>query len=432
MNDLTHFNKRSPIFIIILGSLTAIGALSIDMFLPGLPDIRHDFQTTTSNAQLTLSMFMIGLAFGNLFAGPISDSTGRRKPLIIAMIIFTLASLGIVFVHNIWLMVALRFLQGVTGGAAAVISRAIASDMYSGNELTKFMALLMLVNGIAPVVAPTIGGIILNYSVWRMVFVILTIFGFVMVIGSLLKVPESLTVTNRESSSGLKTMFKNFKILLKTPRFVLPMLIQGMTFVILFTYISASPFIIQKIYGMTAIQFSWMFAGIGITLIISSQLTGYLVDFIDSQKLMRGMTMIQIIGVILVTIVLLNHWNFWILAIGFIILIAPVTGVATLGFTIAMDESSSGRGSSSSLLGLVQFLFGGVASPLVGVKGEDNPIPYIIIIIATAVILIILQIKEKNVFFKESDTLVSGLLLYFKRYFFIFFQKIYTKKIDFL
>ncbi|HDD6193953.1 TPA: multidrug effflux MFS transporter [Staphylococcus aureus] len=398
MNDLTYFNKRSPIFIIILGSLTAIGALSIDMFLPGLPDIRHDFQTTTSNAQLTLSMFMIALAFGNLFAGPISDSTGRRKPLIIAMIIFTLASLGIVFVHNIWLMVALRFLQGVTGGAAAVISRAIASDMYSGNELTKFMALLMLVNGIAPVVAPTIGGIILNYSVWRMVFVILTIFGFVMVIGSLLKVPESLTVTNRESSSGLKTMFKNFKILLKTPRFVLPMLIQGMTFVLLFTYISASPFIIQKIYGMTAIQFSWMFAGIGITLIISSQLTGYLVDFIDSQKLMRGMTMIQIIGVILVTIVLLNHWNFWILAIGFIILIAPVTGVATLGFTIAMDESSSGRGSSSSLLGLVQFLFGGVASPLVGVKGEDNPIPYIIIIIATAVILIILQIYNMRVF----------------------------------
>ncbi|WP_094317440.1 multidrug effflux MFS transporter [Staphylococcus aureus] len=398
MNDLTYFNKRSPIFIIILGSLTAIGALSIDMFLPGLPDIRHDFQTTTSNAQLTLSMFMIGLAFGNLFAGPISDSTGRRKPLIIAMIIFTLASLGIVFVHNIWLMVALRFLQGVTGGAAAVISRAIASDMYSGNELTKFMALLMLVNGIAPVVAPTIGGIILNYSVWRMVFVILTIFGFVMVIGSLLKVPESLTVTNRESSSGLKTMFKNFKILLKTPRFVLPMLTQGMTFVILFTYISASPFIIQKIYGMTAIQFSWMFAGIGITLIISSQLTGYLVDFIDSQKLMRGMTMIQIIGVILVTIVLLNHWNFWILAIGFIILIARVTGVATLGFTISMDESSSGRGSSSSLLGLVQFLFGGVASPLVGVKGEDNPIPYIIIIIATAVILIILQIYNMRVF----------------------------------
>ncbi|WP_375794108.1 MFS transporter, partial [Staphylococcus aureus] len=137
----------------------------------------------------------------------------------------------------------------------------------------------------------------------------------------------------------------------------------------------------QKIYGMSALQFSWMFAGIGITLIISSQLTGYLVDYMNPQKLMRVMTMIQIIGVLLVTLTLLNHWNFWILAISFVILIAPVTGVATLGFTIAMDESSSGRGSSSSLLGLVQFLFGGIASPLVGIKGEENPMPYIFIIV---------------------------------------------------
>ena len=218
-----------------------------------------------------------------------------------------------------------------------------------------------------------------------------------MVIGSLLKVPESLAVTNRETSSGLKTMFKNFKILLKTPFCITNAHSRYDICNIIYLYFCVSVYY-SKIYGMTAIQFSWMFAGIGITLIISSQLTGYLVDFIDSQKLMRGMTMIQIIGVILVTIVLLNHWNFWILAIGFIILIAPVTGVATLGFTIAMDESSSGRGSSSSLLGLVQFLFGGVASPLVGVKGEDNPIPYIIIIIATAVILIILQIYNMKVF----------------------------------
>ena len=191
-------------------------------------------------------------------------------------------------------------------------------------------------------VAPTIGGIILNYSVWRMVFVILTIFGFVMVIGSLLKVPESLTVTNRESSSGLKTMFKNFQNIIEDATFCITNAHSRYDICnIIYLYFCVSVYY-SKIYGMTAIQFSWMFAGIGITLIISSQLTGYLVDFIDSQKLMRGMTMIQIIGVILVTIVLLNHWNFWILAIGFIILIAPVTGVATLGFTIAMDESSSG------------------------------------------------------------------------------------------
>ena len=134
-----------------------------------MPNIKNDFDTTASNAQLTISLFMVGLAFGNLFAGPISDASGRKKPLLIAMIIFTLASLGIIFVTNIWIMIALRLIQGLTGGAGAVISRAIASDMYSGNDLTKFLSLLMLVNGVAPVIAPALGGVILSFATWRMV-----------------------------------------------------------------------------------------------------------------------------------------------------------------------------------------------------------------------------------------------------------------------
>ncbi|MGW9966280.1 MFS family permease [Staphylococcus cohnii] len=156
--------KQSIIFIVILGALTAIGALSIDMFLPGLPQIQSDFNTTTSTSQLTLSLFMIGLAVGNLFTGPFSDSIGRKQPLMIAMLLFTLASLGIIFVDNIWWMIILRFVQGFCGGAGAVISRAISSDLYSGKQLTKFLALLMLVNGVAPVLAPALGGVILSFS----------------------------------------------------------------------------------------------------------------------------------------------------------------------------------------------------------------------------------------------------------------------------
>ena len=369
MNQKVQSKKQSPIFVIILGALTAIGALSIDMFLPGLPEIKNDFHTTTSNAQLTLSLFMIGLALGNLFAGPISDATGRKKPLWISMFIYTLASLGIVFVTNIEVMIALRFIQGVTGGAASVISRAIASDMYKGKELTKFLSLLMLVNGVAPVIAPAIGGIILSFAVWRMVFIILTIFGILMVIGSLTKVPESLQEDEKDSN-GIKEMFKNFKHLLATPKFVLPMLIQGFSFIMLFTYISASPFIIQKIYGMSALQFSIMFAAIGITLIISSQLVGVLVDRIERRQLLKIVTYIQVLGVVIVAMTLLNHLSFWILVIGFIVLVAPVTAVASLGFSIAMDESTKGRGSASSLLGLVQFLLGGLMSSLVNVMGE--------------------------------------------------------------
>ncbi|MEX2948482.1 multidrug effflux MFS transporter [Staphylococcus warneri] len=391
MNQKVQSKKQSPIFVIILGALTAIGALSIDMFLPGLPEIKNDFHTTTSNAQLTLSLFMIGLALGNLFAGPISDATGRKKPLWISMFIYTIASLGIVFVTNIEIMIALRFIQGVTGGAASVISRAIASDMYKGKELTKFLSLLMLVNGVAPVIAPAIGGVILSFAVWRMVFIILTVFGILMVIGSLTKVPESLQEDEKDSN-GIKEMFKNFKLLFATPKFVLPMLIQGFSFIMLFTYISASPFIIQKIYGMSALQFSIMFAAIGITLIISSQLVGVLVDRIERRQLLKIVTYIQVIGVVIVAITLLNHLSFWILVIGFIILVAPVTAVASLGFSIAMDESTRGRGSASSLLGLVQFLLGGLMSSLVNVMGEHNVIPYVVIISITAVIMMILQI----------------------------------------
>lgn len=241
MEQRHNQDKHSLLFIIILGMLTAIGPLAIDMFLPGLPELKNDFNTTTAHAQLTLSFFMIGLGIGNLFVGPISDSLGRKKPLIIVMTIFTLASLGIIFVHNIWLMIILRLLQGITGGGAAVISRAIASDLYKGNELTKFLSLLMLVNGVAPVIAPALGGIILSVAVWRVIFVILTIFGILMVMGSLTKIPESLSLEYRDSS-GIKVIFQNFKSLLGTPRFVLPMLIQGVSFILLFSYISASRF----------------------------------------------------------------------------------------------------------------------------------------------------------------------------------------------
>lgn len=397
MSNYQEQHKNSLLFVIILGALTAIGALSIDMFLPGLPQIQSDFNTTTSNSQLTLSLFMIGLALGNLFVGPISDSIGRKTPLIVAMALFTLASIGIIFVDNIWLMIALRFVQGFCGGAGAVISRAISSDLYTGKQLTKFLALLMLVNGVAPVIAPALGGVILSFSTWRMVFVILTIFGLLMLFGTIFNIKESLSTEQRDSPH-LVSIFKGFKQLLATPRFVLPMLIQGVTFVILFSYISASPFIAQRIYDMSAQQFSLMFASVGISLIVSSQLTGKLVDYIDRQVLLRVLTIIQIVGVVWISVILYMHLSIWLLFIGFIVLVAPVTGVATLGFSIAMDENTVGNGSASSLLGLVQFLIGGLVSPLVGVMGEDSYIPYVTIILIVGLLLITLQIINYYVF----------------------------------
>ncbi|GEP85609.1 TcaB protein [Staphylococcus piscifermentans] len=395
----THIEREKPtiFLVIILGALTAIGALSIDMFLPGLPQIRTDFHTTTSAAQLTLTLFMVGLAFGNLLMGPISDAVGRKQPLVIVMIVYTLASLGIIFSLNITMMIGLRLVQGLCAGAAAVISRAIASDMYSGKELTKFLAVLMLVNGVAPVLAPTLGGIILIFSNWHMVFIILTIFGIFMVLSTSLRIPESLSKQAREPADIL-SIIKQFKALLQRPKFVLPMLLQGMTFVILFSYISASPFITQRIYTLSPQAFSWMFAIIGIGLIISSQLAGKLVDYFEPLAIMRGYTLVQIIGVIIITIVLTLHLPIIFLFIAFLLLVGPVTGIATISFSVAMDERTGGSGSASSLLGLVQTLIGGISTPLVGLMGEHSYIPYLIIISITSVILIILHLLIAKTF----------------------------------
>ncbi|MHD0396938.1 multidrug effflux MFS transporter [Staphylococcus simulans] len=398
MGQRDTYQTRPPIFlIIILGSLTAIGALSIDMFLPGLPQIRADFNTTASAAQLTLTLFMVGLAFGNLIMGPLSDAYGRKQPLIIVMAIYTIASIGIVFSANITMMISLRLIQGLCAGAAAVISRAIASDMYHGKALTKFLAVLMLVNGVAPVLAPALGGIILLFSTWHMVFIILTIFGIVMVFSTSLRVPESLSIQEREPAD-IKSILIQFKRLLKRPRFVLPMLLQGMTFVILFSYISASPFITQRIYTLSPQAFSIMFAVNGIGLIISSQLSGKLVDYFSPLAIMRGYTCVQLVGVIFISSVLIFHWPIFLLFIAFFILVSPVTGIAAIGFSVAMDERTGGGGSASSLLGLVQTLIGGISTPLVGLMGEGSYIPYLIIIFTASIALIILHIMTAKVF----------------------------------
>lgn len=162
--------KPSLFLIIILGLLTAFGPFSIDMYLPALPEISNDFNTSTSNTQLTLTLFMIGLAIGQVFVGPLSDFIGRKKPLMVALVVYTIASILCVFAPNIYVVMALRFVQGFTGGAGAVISRAMSSDLYSGKALTKFLAVLMLVNGVAPILAPVLGGIILEFSTWKTVF----------------------------------------------------------------------------------------------------------------------------------------------------------------------------------------------------------------------------------------------------------------------
>lgn len=372
------------ILILTLGLLAAFGPLSLDMYLPALPRVADDLSTSASYAQLSLTACMIGLAVGQIIVGPISDVTGRKKPLFIVLIGYALFSYFAARAATIEWLIFFRFIQGFCGGAGAVLSRAISSDLYKGKDLTKFLAVLMLVNGLAPVLAPVLGGVILSISTWHTVFYILAIYGVLMVLLAL-TLEESLPKYNR-NEGALKSIWKDFKLLLTNKAFVTMLMLQSLTYGVLFSYISGSPFITQKIYDMNAQQFSYLFALNGIGLIVFSQLTAKLVNKMDELKILKLGQNIQFVGMILTVIVLVLHLPVWMLCAAFFLMITPVSMIGTTGFSIAMQVQNQGAGSASAILGLMQFLIGGILSPLVGVMGESSIIPFIVIIITCTVL----------------------------------------------
>ncbi|MCU7556991.1 multidrug effflux MFS transporter [Macrococcus capreoli] len=379
------------LLVIVLGLLAAFGPLSLDMYLPALPSVADELHTNASNAQLSLTACMIGLAVGQIFVGPLSDITGRKKPLAVVLLVYAVASFLAATSTTIEMLVAFRFIQGFSGGAGAVLSRAISSDLYKGKDLTKFMAVLMLVNGLAPVLAPVIGGVILSLSTWHTVFIILAIYGTLMFVLSF-TLKESLPSEARHEGA-LKSVFNDFKMLLTNKQFVTVLLLQSLTYGVLFSYISGSPFITQKIYHMNAQQFSYLFAFNGIGLILFSQLTGKLVDKMSEVEILKLGQTIQLIGMIVTCLVLVMHLPMWCLWISFFLLITPVSMIGTTGFSIAMQVQKQGAGSASSILGLMQFLVGGLLSPLVGVMGETSAVPFMVIIFVCTMLAQFIRIQ---------------------------------------
>ena len=399
---MTHSSAKhfSMILIIILGVMTAFGPLTIDTYTPSLPKVQHDFGTTTSEIQLTLSFAMIGLALGQFLFGPISDVFGRKRIVTILMMIYLVATFLSIFIGHLTLFLILRLIQGLTSGGAIVIAKASVGDKYHGNELAKFLASLMVVNGIISILAPLLGGFVLSISNWRMIFAFLTLIAFIVLIGIFLKMPAH--TQTMQTRLQFKDILKDFLYLLKKPTFVIPMLLQGLTYVMLFSYSSASPFITQKIYHMSAPQFSVMLAINGVGLIIVSQIVALLVEKISRQKLLIYLTIMQIVGVILLIATLALHLPLYVLLIAFFINISPVTSIAPLGFSMAMEERTGGSGNASSLLGLFQFILGGIISPLVGLNGEHDMTPYLLIISVTAILLVLLQFIYFKLYSKNT------------------------------
>lgn len=396
----TSSKHLSKILIVILGVMTAFGPLTIDMYGPSLPKVQHAFGSSISEIQLTLSFAMIGLAIGQFVFGPLSDVLGRKKMALILLIGYLIASLLSVFTVHLTIFLIIRLIQGLAGGGAIVIAKASIGDNYDGDELAKFLTSLMVINGIITIIAPLLGGLALSIASWRMIFIFLTIITLIVILGILLKMPVG---PHQELSQlNFKAIFKDFGLLLTKPTFVIPMLLQGLTYVMLFSYSSAAPFISQKMYHMTPLQYSAMFAINGVGLIVVSQITAIIVEKVSRYAMLIYLTIIQMLGVVILIFTLTLHLPLYVLLIGFFINICPVTSIAPLCFSMAMAERTGGSGNASSLLGLFQFILGGLISPLVGLNGQHDMCPYLIIISATAVLLIALQFIYFKLFMKNT------------------------------
>lgn len=370
--------------VLILGSLSAFGPLSLDMYLPALPKLAGDLNTTASMAQLSLTSCLLGLALGQLVAGPLSDVRGRRTPLIIALTMYAISSLLCVFAPSAWFLIVFRFIQGLSGAAGIVISRAIVRDMYSGTELTKFFSLLMLVNGAAPILAPLFGGQLLNFVSWRGVFVVLSLIGVAIMLSVLLGLPESLPKEQRQSG-GMKETLLTFRRLVRDREFIGYCLSQGLVTAAMFGYISGSSFVLQNIFHVSEQMYSLIFAMNGVGIIIATQTTGRLAGkFKESSLLTFGLGLSAISSIVLLTVILTGGGLIAVL-IPLFFVVSCVGIVGTASFPLAMQNQGQSAGSASALLGLLPYILGAVVAPLVGLGGDQTAVPMGIVIAVAAI-----------------------------------------------
>ena len=388
IDDALPAGKNSPgklRFALILGGLTAFGPLSIDMYLPALPQLTRELGATAAQAQLTLTAVLLGLAFGQLVAGPVSDAVGRRKPLMAGLVLYIAATVLCALTESIHWLAVFRALQGFGAAAGMVIARASVRDLYSGSEAARFFSSLMLVVGLAPILAPVIGGQVLALTTWRGVFVVLTAFGVLLMLIAALALPETKPPQWRQPAR-LGATFRTFGMLLAKPSFLGNALAAGLAMAAMFAYVSGSSFVLQNIYGLSPQSYAIVFGLNAIGLVGAGQVNARLVGRVASEArlLLTALSAASVAGAVLVVATLLGLPLPVLLAALFVM-------IASLGFvmpnttTLALADHREVSGSASALLGVTQFVVGALAAPLVGMGGVGSALPMVSVMFAVVV-----------------------------------------------
>jgi DHA1 family bicyclomycin/chloramphenicol resistance-like MFS transporter len=386
---ITDRRRTGLLVTLVLGGLTATPPLAMDMYLPSLPEVTRSLHAPAATVQLTLTACLLGMALGQLVVGPMSDRWGRRRPLLAGLAVYVVATVLCALAPTVETLVVFRLAQGLAGAAGIVIARAVVRDLYDGDAMARFFSTLMLISGAAPIVAPLIGGQILRVTDWRGVFVVLTVVGAALATLVWLRLPETVPPAERHAG-GVGDALRAMRGLLADLPFTGYMLAGGFAFAALFAYISASPFVIQEIYGASPQTFSLLFGLNSVGLVVAGQINGkVLVGRVSLDKVLAvGLTVIVLAAtaLLLMSAGALGHVGLAPIAAALFVLMSAMGITLPNAQSLALLRTRHAAGSASALLGTSSFLVGAVASPLVGVAGEHTAVPMAIVQLAGALV----------------------------------------------
>ena len=369
--DTTPHRRRN---IVVLGLLSTFGPISLDLYLPALPQLADELGASASAAQLTITACLLGLALGQLVAGPLSDRLGRRRPLITGLALYVLTSAACAFAPSVSVLVLLRLLQGLSGAAGLVIARAVARDLYSGRMLVTFFARLILISGLAPVLAPVLGGQLSRVMSWRGIFLVLAGFGVVLLLAGLFGLPETLE-PERRTIGGIRTTLRGFRTLLQDRFFVGAALSSGLAAASMFAYIAGATFVLQRIYGLSAQGFSFVFGVNSLGIMAMGLVAARLGRFWSPVRVLALGLALNLLGATALAVTVLAHLGLPYVVGSLLVMVSAVGLVFPTSTALALADYPDQAGAASSLLGLGQFIAGAVVAPLVGIAGTDTAVP---------------------------------------------------------
>lgn len=355
---------------LILGSLSAFGPITTDLYLPALPAAADDLGASQPAIQATLTACLIGLAVGQIFVGPLSDSIGRRRPMIVGMALFVLSSLLCALAPSVYLLDAARLLQGAAGAAGIVLSLAIVRDLFDGTAAARMIAALMAVGGVAPIVAPLAGAQLLRLMDWRGLFVVLAVLGVALLAIAAAAVPETLPRADRRPV-GWRSVAGGFASLSRDRRFVALTLTGGLAFAAMFAYISTSAFIFQSHYGYSESSFSVVFAVNAVGLLSTNLIGGRLVGRVPVTALVRTGLAGMVIGAV-ASLITLSIGHPPAVIVSLFVTVASLGLVMPTVAALALDDHGDLAGTASAALGAARMILGGVAALFAGIGG--NPV----------------------------------------------------------